>query len=92
DEGEWRERYARWTEAQIHGERPGNTTSVIEVGGERVGRLRVIRDDRRIELSGIQLRPFVQGRGIGTAIIDGLKWVWLDWSDRRLTPWSCSES
>jgi GNAT superfamily N-acetyltransferase len=45
----------------------------IESGGGRVGRLRITRSPDRIELSGIQLLPHVQGRGIGTAIIKDLK-------------------
>lgn len=40
---------------------------------ERVGRLRVIRSDGSIELAGIQLLPSYQSRGIGTAVIEGLK-------------------
>jgi ribosomal protein S18 acetylase RimI-like enzyme len=52
---------------------PESTTSVIEFRGERVGRLRVIRSLNGIELSGIQLLPRVQSRGIGTSIIEALK-------------------
>jgi ribosomal protein S18 acetylase RimI-like enzyme len=48
-------------------------TSVIELDGEPVGRLRITRSDECIELSGIQLLPRVEGRGIGTAIINDLK-------------------
>jgi ribosomal protein S18 acetylase RimI-like enzyme len=73
DQPEWRISYCRWTEAQLDGNWPGNTTSVVEVDGERVGRLRVVRTGQTIELAGIQLLPDVQGRGIGTAIIDSLK-------------------
>src|SRR3989442_15177012 len=62
-----------WTEMHVRGEDPHSTTSVIELAGEAVGRLRIVRDGQRIELSGIQLRPRVQGRGIGTAVIDDLK-------------------
>jgi ribosomal protein S18 acetylase RimI-like enzyme len=73
DEPTWRRNFTAWTEKQIRGEIPESTTSVIEVGDERVGRLRVARSRDRMELSGIQLLPRVQGRGIGTAIIEGLK-------------------
>jgi ribosomal protein S18 acetylase RimI-like enzyme len=73
DEPTWRTNFTAWTEKQIRGEIPASTTGVIELGGERVGRLRVIRSPERIELSGIQLLPRVQGRGIGTAIIEDLK-------------------
>ena len=74
DEPEWRTNYCRWTHAQVRGDWPGNTTSVIEVDGERVGRLRVLRTGQTIELAGIQLLPDVQGSGIGTAIIETLKY------------------
>jgi RimJ/RimL family protein N-acetyltransferase len=72
-EPEWRKNFAQWTAEQISNEDPHNTTSVIELDGEPVGRLRITRSDERIELSGIQLLPRVQGRGIGTAIINNLK-------------------
>jgi ribosomal protein S18 acetylase RimI-like enzyme len=73
NEQEWREQFAEQTMAQIRGEVPGSTTSVIEAGGERAGRLRVTRSAGSIELSGIQLLPRVQRYGIGTAIIEDLK-------------------
>ncbi|HUB70757.1 MAG TPA: GNAT family N-acetyltransferase [Acidimicrobiales bacterium] len=73
DEAEWRARFLTWTEGQVGGELPDSTTSVIELGGEPVGRLRVVRDGQRIELSGIQLLPRVQGRGIGTRVIEELE-------------------
>lgn len=73
DEPEWREKFGNQTMEQIRGEVPGSTTSVIETGNERVGRLRVTRTAEYIELSGIQLLPRVQRHGIGTAIIEELK-------------------
>jgi ribosomal protein S18 acetylase RimI-like enzyme len=73
DEPAWRRDFIAWTEKQIRGEVPESTTGVIEFGGERVGRLRVIRSRDRHELSGIQVLPRAQGRGIGTAIIEELK-------------------
>jgi ribosomal protein S18 acetylase RimI-like enzyme len=73
DETTWRSNFTAWTRKQISGEVPESTTSVIECGGERVGRLRVTRSRDRMELSGIQLLPRIQGRGIGTSIIEGLK-------------------
>jgi GNAT superfamily N-acetyltransferase len=73
DGPEWHSNYCRWTATQINGLWPGTTTSVIEIDGERVGRLRVLRSDQTIELAGIQLLPEVQGQGIGTAIIESLK-------------------
>lgn len=72
DEPGWRRSFGERTRDQIHGKVPGSTTSVIELDGEPVGRLRVSRGER-IELSGIQLLPRVQRRGIGTAVIEGLK-------------------
>jgi hypothetical protein len=68
DEAEFRRRYVRWTEKHVRGEDPASTTSVVELAGKAVGRLRVVRDGQRIELAGIQLRPDAQGRGIGTGI------------------------
>jgi ribosomal protein S18 acetylase RimI-like enzyme len=73
DEADWRGHFSSWTEEQIRGETPGGSTSVIELGGEAVGRLRVLRDEQCIELAGIQLHPRVQGRGIGTRIVEELK-------------------
>jgi len=73
DEREWREEFGKQTMEQIRGEVPGSTTSVIETGNERVGRLRVTRTAGYIQLSGIQLLPRVQRRGVGTAIIEELK-------------------
>jgi GNAT superfamily N-acetyltransferase len=73
DESLWRTRYGEWTLKQVRGEILNNTTSVIEVGNERAGRLRITRTADYLELAGIQLRPQVQRRGIGTAIIEDLK-------------------
>jgi GNAT superfamily N-acetyltransferase len=73
DESEWRQSFAKWTAEQIRDEDPHTTTSVIELDGEPIGRLRITRSDECIELSGIQLLPRVQGRGIGTAIINDLE-------------------
>jgi RimJ/RimL family protein N-acetyltransferase len=73
NEPAWRDAFTEWTRKQIRGEVPDSTTTVIESGGGRVGRLRITRSPDRIELSGIQLLPRVQGRGISTAIIEDLK-------------------
>jgi GNAT superfamily N-acetyltransferase len=72
-EQEWRTGFVQWTAWQVRGGLEGNTTSVIELDGERVGRLRVLRSGECVELAGIQLDPLVQGQGIGTAIIESLK-------------------
>ena len=73
DELQWRKAFGTWTLEQVRGEVPDSTTSVIEVDNERVGRLRITRSADCIELSGIQLLPDVQRRGIGTAVIEDLK-------------------
>jgi ribosomal protein S18 acetylase RimI-like enzyme len=73
DEQRWREGFSASAMKQIRGELPESTTSVIEVNGERVGRLRITRTADRIELSGIQLLPRMQRHGIGTAIIENLQ-------------------
>jgi GNAT superfamily N-acetyltransferase len=73
NEREWRKRFGEWTAEQIRGELPDNTTSVVEVGNERIGRLRIIRAEEYVELCGIQLLPRMQRRGLGTAIIEDLK-------------------
>ena len=73
DERRWREGFGEWTLAHVLGGSAGSTTSVIEVEDERVGRLRVGRGAGRVEVCGIQLRPGIQRRGVGTAIIEDLK-------------------
>ena len=78
EETEWHEGFALWSRESVDG--PG-TLHVVELDGVPVGRLRTERDHvvidglgrRRITLCGIQLRPAVQGRGIGTAIIRDLQ-------------------
>jgi ribosomal protein S18 acetylase RimI-like enzyme len=73
DERQWRNGFADWTMQQLRGEIPDSTTSVVEVGNQRAGRLRITRTAGYIELSGIQLLPDIQRHGIGTAIIEDLK-------------------
>jgi ribosomal protein S18 acetylase RimI-like enzyme len=73
DEPAWRRAFTALTRKQICGEVADSTTSVIESGSGPIGRLRITRSTDRIELSGIQLLPHAQGRGIGTAIIEDLK-------------------
>ena len=72
DEDAWREGFEAWTHDQVRGAVEHSTTYVVEVGGERVGRLRVVRPPDGLELAGLQLRPAFQCRGIGTAIIERL--------------------
>lgn len=54
---------------QVHGGPPDSTTSVIEIDGAPVGRLRLVVAADRIEIAGIQVLPAYQRRGIGTAIL-----------------------
>ena len=58
---------------QVQGQSPGGMTSVIEAGGQRIGRVRITRSAECIELCGIQLLPGFQRHGIGTAVIEDLK-------------------
>ena len=53
----------------LQGKVKASTLYVIQVGTERVGRLRVVRTTERHELAGIQIVPDYQGQGIGTSII-----------------------
>jgi ribosomal protein S18 acetylase RimI-like enzyme len=73
DERDFRTGYGDWTKQQLSDRTSGSTTYVVTVEDERAGRLRVIRRDDTIELAGIQLLPRLQGRGIGTAVVDALK-------------------
>jgi GNAT superfamily N-acetyltransferase len=73
DERQWRERFGTWAMEQVRGEIADSTTTVVEVGNERVGRLRIARTADCIELCGIQLLPRIQRQGVGTAIIEDLK-------------------
>lgn len=70
DEAEYRTGFAEWTREQVAGAVEHSTTYVIEVDGERAGRLRVVRAPDHWELAGIQLLPAHQGRGLGTHLIE----------------------
>jgi hypothetical protein len=65
DEPAWRVNYSAWTEYHVRNDLYGSETSVIELTGRRIGRLRVVRTDQFVELAGIQLMPSDQCRGIG---------------------------
>ncbi|WP_405061554.1 bifunctional GNAT family N-acetyltransferase/class I SAM-dependent methyltransferase [Kribbella sp. NBC_01505] len=71
DEPGWREGFDDLTREQLAADPTG--TSVIELAGRPIGRLRVARHPASIELCGIQLDPTVQNQGIGTAIIRELQ-------------------
>lgn len=47
-------------------------TYVIELAGDRVGRLRVVRTADCLDLSGLQILPRFQSQGIGSAVIQTL--------------------
>jgi ribosomal protein S18 acetylase RimI-like enzyme len=51
---------------------PGATLDVIEVDGERAGRLYVHRGPSDIRIMDIALAPAFRGRGIGTGLLRGL--------------------
>ncbi|WP_460713295.1 GNAT family N-acetyltransferase [Nocardioides dilutus] len=70
DESAFRAGFAEWTGEQVRGEVEHNLTSVIEIDGERAGRLRVVRAPDHVELAGIQLLPAHQGHGIGTHLVE----------------------
>jgi len=70
DEAEYREGFAEWTLEQVRGKVEDSTTSVIEIDGERAGRLRIVRAPDHHELAGIQLLPSHQGHGIGTHLVE----------------------
>ena len=76
DERQWRARFSELTAAQVAETRPADlarsTTYVIEIQGERAGRLRVVRTPEFVEVAGIQLLPAHQGHGIGTHLIEQL--------------------
>jgi ribosomal protein S18 acetylase RimI-like enzyme len=51
---------------------PGATLDVIEVDGERAGRLYVYRGAEDIRIMDIALAPGFRGRGIGTVLLEEL--------------------
>jgi ribosomal protein S18 acetylase RimI-like enzyme len=51
---------------------PGATLDVVEIGGAPAGRLYVHRDEREVRIMDIALVPAYRGRGIGTALLQGL--------------------
>ena len=70
DEQQWRTAFAAETLAQVNGEAADDTTYVIEIDGERAGRLRLVQAPDFRELAGIQLLPAHQGKGLGTHLIE----------------------
>lgn len=72
DEPAFRAGCAEQASAEVTGQVPYSTTSVIQVDGRDVGRLRVVRSPHLIELCGIQLLPQAQSRGVGSRIVADL--------------------
>lgn len=72
DEEAFRAGFATWTAELVAGADPGCTTSVVEVDGRAVGRLRVVRSPTTLELAGLQLLPEAQAQGIGSQVVADL--------------------
>jgi ribosomal protein S18 acetylase RimI-like enzyme len=70
DESSWRAAFDAETLRQVNGKVEHDTTYVIEIDGERAGRLRLVRHPDFRELAGIQLLPAHQGHGLGTHLIE----------------------
>lgn len=70
DEEEFRAGFTEWTSEQVQGLVEGSETYVVEIDGERAGRLRLVQTPDHAELAGIQLLPPHQGRGIGTYLVE----------------------
>jgi ribosomal protein S18 acetylase RimI-like enzyme len=54
---------------QIHGRIANSITYVVCVDGQPVGRLRLVRTERLMEIAGIQIDPARQSQGVGTTVI-----------------------
>lgn len=72
DLAEYRAGYEDWTRETVQGNIPNCTLSVIELDGQPVGRLRIVRDEGAIELAGIQLLPEFQNKRIGSTLVEQL--------------------
>ena len=66
----WRTAFTAETRRQVPARCAHDTTYVIEIDGERAGRLRLVRPPDFRELAGIQLLPAHQGNGLGTYLIE----------------------
>lgn len=51
---------------------PGSVQHVIEVAGERAGRLYIFRSEKWIHVLDVLMTPEFRGRGIGTTILESL--------------------
>jgi GNAT superfamily N-acetyltransferase len=72
DEVDFRHGFGEWTAEQVRGEVDGSSTSVVQVDGVDAGRLRVVRRRDLLEVSGLQLMPEHQGRGVGRTVVAAL--------------------
>lgn len=72
DEVDFRTGFGEWTAEQVRGELDGSSTSVVEVDGERAGRLRVVRRRDLVEIAGLQLLPEHQSQGVGRTVVDSV--------------------
>ena len=74
DEEEYRAGFTEWTLEQVGPDRPAelehSTTYVVEIDGERAGRLRLVQTPEHAQLAGIQLLPPHQSHGIGTYLVE----------------------
>lgn len=70
DERAWRASFGDETLRRIAGDSAHDATYVIEIDGERAGRLRIVRAPDHRELAGIELLPAHQGQGLGTHLIE----------------------
>lgn len=59
-------------DAAYRGNYPGATLDVVEVDGERAGRLYVHRGESDIRIMDIAMAPAFRGRGIGTRLLQEL--------------------
>ena len=57
---------------EIRGQIPYSITYVVEHRGERVGRLRLVEEDKELFIGGIQLLPKYRGMGLGSSILRSL--------------------
>lgn len=57
---------------QARGEIPNSITYVILLDEQKVGRLRLVRNDDHLEIAGLQIHPDWQGHGAGTAVINSI--------------------
>lgn len=70
DEADYRAGFGAWTADQVDGDGHGSTIAVVQLDGQDVGRLRVVRRDGLVEIAGLQLLPEHQSRGVGRTVVE----------------------